>query len=197
MASSAEFQEQVKQLGKLIAEFDRMPDSPQKTACKQLVQLLMDVHGAGLERMMEIVFESGSAGPATIDTLGKDATTGGLLLLYSLHPDDLETRVRNAMEILRPRLRKSSCTAELVQVDDGAVQVRVTTSGHSCGSSTKDVKAIVEDGIYEYAPDIASLEILGLEEPSASGFVALESLLGSSIAGAVSNTLPVHAGRAN
>ncbi len=36
---------------------------------------------------------------------------------------------------------------------------------------------MVESGIYELAPDVTTLEILGLEEPAASGFVALESLL--------------------
>ncbi len=181
MATGSEFQDQVQQLGKLITQFDQMPEDPQKTACKELVQLLMDVHGAGLERIMEIVFDSSSAGPAIIDELGRDTITGSLLLLYSLHPDDLETRVDRAIEIMRPRLRKLSCGVDLAGIVEGAVQVRVTTSGHSCGSSTKDVRAIVEEGIYEFAPDVASLEVLGLEEPTASGFVALESLMGHSL----------------
>jgi hypothetical protein len=80
--------------------------------------------------------------------------------------------------ILRPRLRKLACSAELLRINEGLVQVRVTTTGHSCGSSTKDIRAIVEDGVYEFAPDVAALEIIGLEEPSSVGFVALESLLG-------------------
>ena len=177
-----EFQQQVRQLGKLITQFDQMPDGPQKTACKELVQLLMDVHGAGLERIMEIVFASAGPGPAIIDKLGHDNVTGSLLLLYSLHPDDLETRVRKAIEDMRPRLRKLSCSVELAGIVEGAVQIRVTTSGHACGSSTRDVRAILEEGVYELAPDVASLEILGLDEPSNAGFVALESLMGHSLA---------------
>ena len=117
MATGSEFQEQVRQLGKLITQFDQMPEGPQKAACKELVQLLMDVHGAGLERMMEIVFESGVPGPAIIDKLGRDTISGSLLLLYSLHPDDLETRVNKAMEHMRPRLRKLSCCADLVRIE--------------------------------------------------------------------------------
>ena len=187
MANGTEFQEQVRQLGQLITQFDRMPEGPQKAACKDLVQLLMDVHGAGLERIMEIVFESGGHGPAIIDELGRDGITSSLLLLYSLHPDDLETRVNKAMERMRPRLRKVSCSADLMHIEKGAVQIRVTTSGHSCGSSTKDVRAIIEEGVYELAPDVASLEILGLEEPSNSGFVALESLIGHSLVAAAHN----------
>ncbi len=182
--ANGDFQEQVKQLGNLIAQFENLPDGPQKTAAKELVQLLMDVHGAGLERMMEIVFESGVAGPDLIDKLGQDSITGSLLLLYSLHPDDLETRVQKAIERLRPRLRKLACNIELARANEGNVQVQLAKAGHSCGSSSNDLKAIVEDGIYEFAPDVVTLEILGLEEPGASGFVALESLLGQQVVAA-------------
>ena len=187
MANGSEFQDQVRQLGKLITQFDQMPEGPQKTACTKLVHLLMDVHGAGLERIMEIVFESSGTGPAIIDELGRDAITSSLLLLYSLHPDDLETRVHKAMERMRPRLRKVSCSADLVRVEEGAVQIRLTTGGHSCGSSAKDVRSIVEECIYELAPDVSSLEILGLEDPSPSGFVALESLMGHSLTATAHN----------
>lgn len=190
MENGGSFQDQVRELGKLIAQFDQMPDGPQKTACKQLVQLLMDVHGAGLERMMEVVFESGQSGPAIIEKLGKDSVVGGLLLLYSLHPDELETRVRKAIDRVAPRLRKLSCSPELVSIDNGVAQVRVNKSGHSCGSSAKDIKAIVEEGVYELAPDVVSLEILGLEEAPSSGFVALQSLLGHEFAGAAHGGQP-------
>jgi Fe-S cluster biogenesis protein NfuA len=178
VANDGEFQNQIRQLGQLIAQFDQLPDSAEKLAAKELVQLLMDVHGTGIERMMEIVFESENAGQAVIDKFGSDPITGSLLLLYSLHPDELETRLQRAMERARPRLRKLACTAELVSADNGAVAIRLTTTGHSCGSSSKDLRAIVEDCVYELAPDVTSLEILGLEEPVPTGFVALESLLG-------------------
>jgi Fe-S cluster biogenesis protein NfuA len=181
VAIGSEFQEQVRQLGKLITQFDQMPDGPPKTACKELVQLLMDVHGAGLDRIMEIVFESDGPGPAIIDKLGNDTVTSSLLLLYSLHPQDLETRVQQSVDRMRPRLRKLSCSVELAGIIEGAVQVRVTAGGHSCGSSSKDIRTIVEECVFELAPDIVSLEVLGLEEPSNSGFVALESLIGHSV----------------
>jgi Fe-S cluster biogenesis protein NfuA len=181
VANDSEFREQVKQLGKLITQFENLPDDPARVAGKELVQLLMDIHGAGLERMMEIIIESRSTGQTVIDELGRDSVAGSLLLLYSLHPDDLETRIRKAVETMRPRLRKLSCTAELESVSEGVVRVNLTMNGHSCGSSGKDLRAIVEDGIYESAPDVVSLEITGLEEPSAAGFVALDSLLGHAL----------------
>ena len=187
MANDGEFQEQVRQLGKLIAQFDELPDGATKTAARDLVRLLMDVHGRGLERVMEIVFDSGDSGQKIIDRLGQDSIVGNLLLLYSLHPDGLEARIQSALDRMRPRLRKLACTIELENVQEGAVQVRLATSGHSCGSSTKNLRSIVEDGMFEFAPDVASLEILGLEEPTPAGFVTLESLLGHQFVGADSS----------
>lgn len=182
MANDGEFQEQIRQLGKLVAQFDELPSGSAKTAGRELVQLLMDVHGAGLERMMEVVSASGSTAPEVIHKLGQDPVVGGLLLLYSLHPEDLETRVRKAVERLRPHLRKLACSVELEAIHEGAVQVRLTSSGHSCGTTSQDLRSIVEDGVYEFAPDVASLKILGLEEPMAAGFVTLESLIGRPLA---------------
>ena len=178
MADSGGFQEQVKRLSELIAQFDQMPVCREKDAARELIQLLMEVHGTGLERMMEIVFESGESGSALIDRLAKDEAAGGLLLLYSLHPDALDTRVQTALGRIHPRLRKLACTVDLLSIDDGVVRLALTRNGHSCGSSAKEVQSIVESGIYELAPDVKALEILGLEEPAASGFVALESLTG-------------------
>ena len=187
MANDDEFQGRVRQLGKLVAQFDELPDGATKTAARELVQLLMDVHGRGLERVMEIVFDSGDSGPTIINKLGQDSIVGKLLLLYSLHPDRLEARIQSALERIRPRLRKLACTIELESVQEGAVQVRLATSGHSSGSSTKDLRSIVEDGMFEFAPDLTSLEILGLEELTPVGFVTLESLLGQQLAGADSS----------
>jgi Fe-S cluster biogenesis protein NfuA len=187
LANDGGFQEQVRQLGERATQLEQLPESPAKTAGRDLVQLLMDVHGAALERMMEIVFEAaGDKGQATIDKLGQDPQVASLLLLYSLHPDVLETRVEKAVEAMRPRLRKLAHTIELVSVEDGRVQVRVTSNGHACGSSTKDLRTIVEDGMYEFAPDLASLEVLGLEDAKSGGFVALESLVGHRMAAVAS-----------
>ncbi len=189
MVNEKEFQEKIRQLGTLVGELDQMPDGAPKVAARELTQLLMEVHGAGLERIMELVFESGTrgesgtaAGEALIAKFGQDPLVRNLLLLYSLHPDDVETRVLRAIDNVRPRLRKLDARVELVGVHDGAVQLRLVTSGHSCGSTTKNLKAMVEEAIYDLAPDVASLEVLEPESEPASGFVPLQNLLKHPIA---------------
>lgn len=177
MASEKEFQEKVRQLGALVGELDQMQESSLRASARKLVQLLMEVHGTGLERMMEIVFDSGAEGEAMIAKLSRDSIVRSLLLLYSLHPEDLETRVLRALETVGSRLRKFDCAVELVSVREGAVQLRVHPTSHVRSSAAKNLRAIVEEGIYEQAPDVASLMILGLEDEDVSGFVPLDRLL--------------------
>jgi hypothetical protein len=182
VANATEFQNRVQQLGKLIAELEHMPDSPLKVATGELVHLLMEVHGAGIERMMEIVFDSDATGPQAIDKMGDDPIVRSLLLLYSLHPEDLQARVQKSILALRPRLRKLNYGIESISVDEGAVRIRMESSGHACGSTTQNVRAMVEEGVYEYAPDVTSLVVQGLEDPPSSGFVTLESLAAPRVA---------------
>jgi hypothetical protein len=178
--SEKEFQEKMRRLGTLVGEIDQVPGGGSKVAAREVVQLLMEVHRSGLERILDLVHqtgsESGTSGEAIIDKLGQDPIVRNLLLLYSLHPDDLETRVSRAIDVLRPRLRKFDSRVELLSLQDGVVQLRLHTSGHAPRSMLTDVRAIVEGGIYDLAPDLTALTIL-MPEESSSGFVSLESLL--------------------
>ena len=180
MDSEKEFQEKMRKLGTLVGELDQMPGGGSKVATRELVLLLMEVHRTGLERIMELVFDAGKE--QAINRLGQDPIVRNLLLLYSLHPDDLETRVLRALDVARARLRKLDCRVDLVSFHEGAVQLRLHTSGHSRGSTIKDLRAIVEGAVYDLAPDLLSLTILAPEEESSSGFVPLQSLLKHSMA---------------
>ena len=177
MANKEAFQEKIRQLGARVGELEEIKGEANCAGTRELIQLLLEVHGAGLERMMEIIDESGTPGEAIIAKAGKDPIVRHLLLLYSLHPEDIETRVVKALDLAGPRLRKHNSEVELLGIRDGAVQVKVSTSGHACGSTGATVRSIVEECIYDFAPDLASLEILGQDEAPSSGFVSLESLI--------------------
>ena len=183
MDSEKEFQEKMRRLGALVGELDQMPGGGSRVAARDLVQLLMEVHRSGLERIMKLVSESeaGAPGAVIIDRLGQDPIVRNLLLLYSLHPDDLETRVVRGLDAARARLRKFDWRVELVSLHEGALELRLHTSGHPRGSTIKDLRAIVEGAVYDLAPDLVSLTILAPEEESSSGFVPLQSLLKQSL----------------
>jgi Fe-S cluster biogenesis protein NfuA len=143
------------------------------------VQLLLDLHSAGLERVMEIVAQNGDAGQHAIDELGRDRLVSSLLVLYGLHPLDLENRVSQAVERVRPQVRKGGGELDLLAIGDGTVRLSLRVTGHACASTGKTLKGMVEDAMYEAAPDMDRLLIEGLEEPAgSSGFVPLGKLSG-------------------
>ena len=114
-----------------------------------------------------------------IDELGQDPLVSSLLVLYGLHPDDLQTRVERKLKQIDSKLHKMGAEASLVSVQDGHIHLKAHVDGHSCGSTARSVQAILEEAVYEAAPDLSSFKIEGLEEPSASGFVALDKLTAS------------------
>jgi Fe-S cluster biogenesis protein NfuA len=178
VADSKDFRGDIQRIGGLVQEIESIADPAVRAAAKDMVQSLMDLHGAALEKALDIVADAGDPGMAIIDRLGKDSLVSSVLILYGLHPDDIETRVVKAIDRLRSQLRKQGCEIELLGVNDGAIRIHVEAGSHTCGSTAKTVQATVEGAIYDAAPDLASLVIEGLEEKPASGFVALGNLMG-------------------
>ena len=180
MAESKDSREDIQRIGGLVQEIESIADTAVRAATKNLVQSLMDLHGAALEKALDIVAEAGEPGINIIDRLGRDSLVSSVLILYGLHPEDFESRVVRAVDRIRPQLRKQGCEVELLGVNDGAIRLRVETRSHTCGSTSKTVQATLEGAMYDAAPDLISLAIEGLEEKPASGFVGLEKLMGGS-----------------
>jgi Fe-S cluster biogenesis protein NfuA len=174
-----DFRQDIQRIGGLVQEIESIADPAIRATTKDLVQSLMDLHGAALEKALEIVAETGETGTSIIDRLGRDSLVSSVLILYGLHPEDLESRVVKAVDRVRHQLRKQGCEVELLGVYDGAIQIRVETGSHTCGSTAKTVQATLEAAMYDAAPDLTSLVIEGLEEKPASGFVALDKLMGA------------------
>ena len=192
MTDDKDLQNRVQKIGQLVRDLETIADPAARAATKELVQLLMDMHGAGLDRIMEVMFQSGEPGARLIDELGQDPLVSSLLVLYGLHPDDLQTRVERKLKQIDSKLHKMGAEASLVSIQDGHVHLKAFVTGHSCGSTAHSVQTALEEAMYEAAPDLASLKVEGLEEPSASGFVALDKLTAS--AAASQQTVPVSEG---
>jgi hypothetical protein len=178
VADNRELQKSAQRIGALVHDLETIADPAARSRSKELVQLLLDLHGAALERMLDIVFRSGDPGRQVIDEFGQDQLVSSLLVLYGIHPEDLQTRVERKMTQIQSKLHKMGAAAELVSINDSEVRVKVKVEGHGCGSTRRNVQTTLEEAIYEAAPDVTSLIVEGLEEPSASGFVAVETLLG-------------------
>jgi Fe-S cluster biogenesis protein NfuA/nitrite reductase/ring-hydroxylating ferredoxin subunit len=178
-----EVRSQLQSIEALVNQIENVADPALKAAAKDLVQSLMDLHGAGIERMLEIVHQSVPSGPSIIEALGRDDHVRSLLLIYGLHPDSLETRVMQALEKTRPYLKSHGGNVNLVGVDDlGAVTLRLEGNCHGCPSSSATLKLAVEEAIYEAAPDLTAILVQGeIQDVPATtlGFVPLSQLSGS------------------
>ena len=104
---------------------------------------------------------------ALIDALGRDDLAASVLLLYGLHPLDLETRVRQALDKVRPQLRSHGGEVELLGVADGTVRLRIQSSGNGCHSSPQALQQTVEEALCDKAPDATTVEVEVVE--SAAG----------------------------
>jgi len=179
MSEIKDFQERVRRIGALVEEIEAIADPAARSSTRQLMQLVMEFHGAAIDRILEILANGGEPGMAFIEQLGRDPMVSSLLVLYGLHPESLETRVSKTIERLAPRLLRDKATIELLGIRDAAVSVKVTPGEHACGSTTSALRSLVEDAIYEAAPDISSLTVEGLDGKPATGFVSLDKLSGS------------------
>lgn len=173
-----DFRGDIQKIGGLLQEIESIADPAIRAATKELVQSIMDMHGAALSKALDIIADTGESGMEIIDRLGRDALVSSVLILYGIHPEELESRVVKAVDKIRPQLRKQGCEVELLGVNEGAIRLRVETGSHTCGSTAKTVRATLEGAMYDAAPDLASLQIEGLEEKPASGFVGLDKLMG-------------------
>jgi Fe-S cluster biogenesis protein NfuA len=179
MPDDKDFQAKVQRIGELVGELENIKDAEARASAKALVQLILDLHASGLERVMEIVAKNGDLGQHTIDDLGRDPLVSSLLVLYGLHPLDLECRVVQAVDKVRPQVRKGGGELDLLGIESGVVRLQLQVTGHGCASTGKTLKAMVEDALYEAAPDMNRLLIEGLEEQAgSSGFVPLGKLGG-------------------
>ena len=180
--SQKDFQERVRRIGALVEELETIADPAARSSARQLMQLVMEFHGAAIDRILEILANGGEPGMGFIEQLGRDPMVSSLLVLYGLHPETLETRVSKAVERLKLKLQRDGAAIELLGIEDGAVSIRVTPGAHACGSTTGALRSQVEDAIYEVAPDIVSLNVEGLDGRPATGFVSLDKLSGNHVA---------------
>src|ERR1700710_3038943 len=71
---------------------------------EELVRLVVDLYGAGLERVLEIVDDADALSDDVLAALVADELVSGLLVVHGLHPYSVEDRVEQALVQVRPYL---------------------------------------------------------------------------------------------
>jgi Fe-S cluster biogenesis protein NfuA len=150
----------------LIAELRARAGSQAGDVAEELVGCLVELYGAGLAAIVATLSEDRDAGPRLLDALAADPLVESLLLVHDLHPLDTDARIRRALERARPRLGAHADEVDYLGVDDRDVaRVRLTVSGHGCGSSST-VRQIVEEAVTEAAPETAGVAVEEVAAPA-------------------------------
>jgi Fe-S cluster biogenesis protein NfuA len=156
-------QEAAARVETLLAAVESLPDPTARSTAAEAVQGLLELYGEGLARILASAARAGC--DALIGSLAADDLVSHLLLLHGLHPLDVETRVRRALEDVRPYLKSHGGNVELLGVADGVARLRFRGSCSGCPSSAMTLKRAVEEAINQAAPDLDGIEVEGVTEP--------------------------------
>jgi Fe-S cluster biogenesis protein NfuA len=144
----------------LLAELRTRAGPQAGDAAEELVGCLVELYGAGLTAIVAILGADPDAGPRLLDALAGDPLVESLLLVHDLHPLDADARINRALERVRPQLGSHAGAIEYLGIDDqGVAGLRLTASGHGCGSSSSTVRQAVEDAVEEAAPEVAGVHV--------------------------------------
>lgn len=141
---------------------------------EQLVREVSDLYGAALERMMAV---ASAADPGLASKFAADDLVASLLLVHGLHPYDVERRVSDALDSVRPYLGSHGGDVSLLEVADGVVRLQFQGSCKSCPSSSVTLELAVEDAVRAAAPEIEAIEVVATDNDPSSGTIPAESLL--------------------
>jgi Fe-S cluster biogenesis protein NfuA/nitrite reductase/ring-hydroxylating ferredoxin subunit len=141
---------------------------------EQLVREVTDLYGAVLERMMGVAL---TADPGLAGRFAADDLVASLLLVHGLHPYDVQRRVSDALDSVRPYLGSHGGDVSLLGVDDGVVRLQFQGSCKTCPSSSVTLELAVEDAVRAAAPEISSIEVVAPEQSPDAGVIPAESLL--------------------
>jgi len=145
---------------------------------EELVRLVVELYGAGLERVLEILYDAGRLDDEVQDRLADDDLVASLLLVHGLHPYGVQDRVEQALAKVRPYLGSHGGDVELIEVtDEGVVRLRLLGSCDGCASSALTLSLAVEGAIEAAAPEVVRIDVEPGAEPAPTGnVIPVESL---------------------
>ena len=142
----------------LIAELRSQAGPRAAATSEELVSCLVELYGAGLATIIELVGE-----PELMDKLVADPLVESLLLVHDLHPLDTSTRVRRAVEDVLPQLGSHAGDVEYLGLDDtGVLRLRLEQRG--CSAET--VRDLISKAVAAAAPEAAGVSIELAEPPA-------------------------------
>ena len=142
---------------------DECSDVAVRELADELVSAVVEMYGAGLERIF-----SSPEGERLATSLSEDPVVATLLLIHDLHPVPLEQRVQEALESVRPYMESHGGNVEFLGLEEGVARLHLRGSCSDCSASTVTLELAIKRALEEAAPDLVGLEVQGVA-PQMSG----------------------------
>lgn len=146
----------------LQAQVDSTLDSATRELADELVSAVVQMYGAGLERIIGSLLQAGTEGERLATVLADDPLVGTLLLIHDLHPVPLEQRVRSALDSVRPYMESHGGNVELLSLENGVARIHLQGSCSDCSASSVTLELAIKQALEEAAPDLEGLEVEGV-----------------------------------
>jgi len=160
-------EELVERVQDLLGSLDDIADPFAQQRVQELIGAVLELYGAGLDRILGVVRDAGEAGLPIREALLEDGIVASLLLIHGLFPVPLEERVIEALDSVRPFLASHGGNVELLSVQDGVARLQLQGSCNGCPSSAATLEHALREAIDAAAPDLLGLEVegaVGLED---------------------------------
>jgi Fe-S cluster biogenesis protein NfuA/nitrite reductase/ring-hydroxylating ferredoxin subunit len=157
----------------LTGRLEDLEDAACRNLAEELTSAVVQMYGAGLERIVELIEDD-----ETRDRLAADELVAGLLMIHDLYPVPLEERVVQALDTVRPYMESHGGNVELLGIEDGVAKLRLEGSCKSCRASSSTLELAVRQALQEMAPDLLGMDVEGVVEEEVSG-IALPMVNGS------------------
>jgi Fe-S cluster biogenesis protein NfuA/nitrite reductase/ring-hydroxylating ferredoxin subunit len=142
----------------LTGRLEDLDDPACRALAEELTSAVVQMYGAGLERIVEL------ADAGTRDALAEDDLVSGLLMIHDLYPVPIEERVTAALDSVRPYMESHGGNVELLGVEDGVARLRLEGSCKSCRASSSTLELAVRQALEAAAPDLEGMDVEGVIE---------------------------------
>ncbi|MBV8988885.1 MAG: NifU family protein [Solirubrobacterales bacterium] len=159
---------------RLLEELDALPDAGARSKATEAVRALLELYGAGLERMVQEIALRDDGEIA--NAFAGDELITHLLLLHGLHPVPLEQRVAQALDEVRPYLESHGGNVEVLEVQDTVIRVRLQGSCSGCPSSTMTLRLAIENAVQKAAPEIEQVIAEDASPPSSLPLLQIQPM---------------------
>jgi Fe-S cluster biogenesis protein NfuA len=159
--------DQAQRIEALLQVVEAFPDQEARATTEELIQMVLDMYGQGLTRMLELIAQSGATGQDLLAMLAGDELVGALLLLHGLHPQPLAERVAETFNAFQTYLARHGGKAELLCVEQGVAYIHLESTGPGCSSTLQLLQTKLEEVLYQAVPDLEDLRIESAQTPVA------------------------------